>query len=89
MPGVLIIEGMAQAAGILSMSQREDRDRVLLLFMGIDRARFRRPVVPGDQIRYEIEVQRLRRSFCKVDARALVDGRLVAEATLSSGTVER
>lgn len=89
MPGVLIIEGLAQAAGILMMSARENRENQLLYFMGIDKARFRKPVVPGDQIRYEIEVVRLRRSFCKVEARALVDGKVATEAVLSSGTVDR
>jgi len=89
MPGVLIIEGMAQAAGILLMAEREDRDNEILYFMGIDKARFRKPVVPGDQIRYEIEVQRLRRNFCRVDAKAIVDGKVAAEAVLSSGAVQR
>ena len=89
MPGVLIIEGMAQTAGILSMTDRDGREDELLYFMGIDRARFRRPVVPGDQLRYEIDVQRLRQSFCKVEAKAWVDGKLAAEAVLSSGTVKR
>ena len=89
MPGVLIVEGMAQAAGILSMTERENSEEELLYFMGIDRARFRRPVVPGDQLRYEVDVQRLRRNFCKVEAKARVDGQLAAEAILSSGTVKR
>lgn len=89
MPGVLIIEGMAQTAGILMLAHREDRANLLLYFMGIDSARFRRPVVPGDQVRYEITVIRDRASFCKVQAKALVDGKLCAEATLSSGTVTR
>lgn len=89
MPGVLIIEGLAQAAGLLLLANREERDKKLLYFMGIDRARFRRPVTPGDQLRYEIDVIRLRESFCKVQARALVDGRLAAEAVLSSGIVDR
>jgi beta-hydroxyacyl-ACP dehydratase FabZ len=88
MPGVLIIEAMAQAAGVLLVADLEDRASKLLYFMGIDRARFRRPVVPGDQLRFEIEVLRLRKTFCKVDAKALVDGRLVAEAVLSSGIVD-
>lgn len=88
MPGVLIIEAMAQTAGVLLTADLEDRDSKLLYFMGIDRARFRRPVVPGDQLRFEIDVLRLRQTFCKVQARALVDGRLVAEAVLSSGIVD-
>ncbi|MCB1054096.1 MAG: 3-hydroxyacyl-ACP dehydratase FabZ [Acidobacteria bacterium] len=89
MPGVLIIEGMAQAAGLLLLANREERDQKLLYFMGIDRARFRRPVTPGDQLRYEIDVLRLRESFCKVQAKAMVDGKLAAEAELSSGIVDR
>lgn len=89
MPGVLIIEGMAQAAGVLSMMDRENSEEEILYFMGIDRARFRRPVVPGDQIRFEIDVLRLRRSFCKVQGKALVGGKVAAEAELSSGTVKR
>ncbi|MDY7094653.1 MAG: 3-hydroxyacyl-ACP dehydratase FabZ [Acidobacteriota bacterium] len=88
MPGVLIIEAMAQAAGVLLVADLEDRASKLLYFMGIDRARFRKPVVPGDQLRFEIEVLRLRNTFCKVDAKALVDGKLVAEAVLSSGIVD-
>lgn len=88
MPGVLIIEAMAQAAGVLLVADLEDRASKLLYFMGIDRARFRKPVVPGDQLRFEIEVLRLRKTFCKVDAKALVDGKLVAEAVLSSGIVD-
>lgn len=89
MPGVLIIEGMAQAAGILHMADREGKEEEILYFMGIDKARFRRPVVPGDQIRYEINVLRLRRNYCKVDAKAIVDGKVAAEAELSSGAVKR
>jgi beta-hydroxyacyl-ACP dehydratase FabZ len=89
MPGVLIIEGMAQAAGILHMAEREEPEKEILYFMGIDKARFRKPVVPGDQIRYEIDVLRLRRNFCRVDAKAMVDGKLAAEAVLSSGAVQR
>jgi 3-hydroxymyristoyl/3-hydroxydecanoyl-(acyl carrier protein) dehydratase len=60
-----------------------------LYFTGIERARFRRPVVPGDQVRLEIEILNLRATFCKLQARALVDGKLAAEAILSSAMVNR
>ncbi len=89
MPGVLIVEGMAQTAGILLMSEKENPRDSLLYFMGIDRARFRRPVHPGDQIRYEIEVLRLRTAFCKVQGKALVDGKVASEAVMTSGIVDR
>ena len=90
-PGVLIVEGMAQVGGILLLSKytEEERKNKLLYFTTIERARFRRPVVPGDQIRYEIEVLRHRGNNCKLQARALVDGNLAAEAKISSAMVDR
>lgn len=88
-PGVLLVEGMAQAGGLLVVHDRPDRDKKLLYFIAIDRARFRRPVVPGDQVRYEIDVLRLRESVCKLKAAAYVDDKLVAEAVLSSAMVDR
>ena len=89
MPGVLIIEGLAQAGGVLLLSNREDRDQQLVYFAGIDKARFRRPVVPGDQLTYEVDVLRLRRDYCKLHAVAKVDGELAAEATITSAMVPR
>ncbi len=89
MPGVLVIEGMAQAGGILLLHEFPDRQRKLVYFTSIDRARFRRPVVPGDQIRYEVEVLRLRQNHCRLRGRALVDGTLAAEAVLASAMVDR
>ena len=89
MPGVLIIEGLAQAGGVLLLSAREDRGSKLVYFAGIDDARFRRPVVPGDRLTYEVEVLRLRRDYCKLQARASVDDQLAAEATITSATVDR
>jgi 3-hydroxyacyl-[acyl-carrier-protein] dehydratase len=89
MPGVLLIEGMAQAGGLLLLSDIPDRENKLLLFASIEAAKFRRPVVPGDQIRYEIEVLRLRSSYCKLAGKVLVDGQLAAEAVLSSAMVNR
>ena len=89
MPGVLLIEGMAQAGGLLLLHDLPDRERKLLYFAGIEAAKFRRPVVPGDQVRYEVEVLRLRSTFCKVAGKALVDGELAAEAILSTAMVDR
>ena len=88
MPGVLLIEGMAQAGGLLLLSDIPDRQNKLLL-ASIEAAKFRRPVVPGDQFRYEIEVLRLRSSYCKLAGKVLVDGQLAAEAVLSSAMVNR
>ncbi len=89
MPGVLIIEGMAQAGAILLLGDPARRAGKLIYFMSIERARFRRPVVPGDQLRYEVEVVRLRASHAKLEGRALVDGQVAAEARVSSALVDR
>jgi beta-hydroxyacyl-ACP dehydratase FabZ len=92
-PGVLVIEGMAQVGTILLMRELDEaeRRRKLLYFAALDRARFRRPVVPGDQIRYEIEVLRWRPGSAgsKLEARALVDGKVAAQARISSIMVDR
>lgn len=88
-PGVLLIEGMAQAGGILLLHDRPDDKDDLVYLAGVDRARFRRPVVPGDQVRYEVEVEALRSSFSKLSCRCLVDGKVAAEAIVSSATVAR
>jgi 3-hydroxyacyl-[acyl-carrier-protein] dehydratase len=84
MPGVLIIEALAQAAAILSFvtfDKRADRNSVYY-FAGIDNARFKRPVGPGDQLRLEVELVREMRGIGKFNARALVDGQIAAEAEL-------
>lgn len=88
-PGVLLIEGLAQAGGLLLLSDLPDRGNKLLYFAAIEDAKFRRPVVPGDQIRYEVEVLRLRSTFCKLAGKALVDGQIAAEAVCSSAMVDR
>jgi len=88
-PGVLLIEGMAQAGGLLLLQDIPDRSKKLIYFAGIDEAKFRRPVVPGDQIRYELEVLRLRSTFSKLAGRVTVDGQLCAEAVISSAMVDR
>lgn len=82
MPGVLIIEAMAQVGGVLLLSAIPDRDDKLVLFGAIEQAKFRRPVVPGDQLRIEMQVLNKKVSVAKMAGRATVDGALVAEATL-------
>jgi len=89
MPGVLIIEALAQAGAVLLLSDIPDRESKLVYFTGIDEARFRRPVVPGDQIRLTMDVLKLRSRTCKMRGTAEVDGELVAEAEIMSALVER
>ncbi len=89
MPGVLLVEAMAQAGGFLLLHGIEDRHGKLIYFTGIDGCRFRRPVVPGDQVIFEVKVLSVRRSFAKLHARALVDGELACEADLTSAMVDR
>lgn len=89
MPGVLIIEAMAQVGGVLLLREVEDRAQKLVYFMGIDEARFRKPVVPGDQLRFELEVIKKKSTTCKLQGKALVDGALVAEAVILSAMVDR
>jgi beta-hydroxyacyl-ACP dehydratase FabZ len=89
MPGVLIIEAMAQAGAVLLLHDMEDRESKLVYFTGIDRARFRRTVVPGDQIRFTLEVLKMRSRTCKLKGRAEVDGQLAAEAEILSALVNR
>jgi 3-hydroxyacyl-[acyl-carrier-protein] dehydratase len=81
MPGVLIIESMAQAAGLVMLSKEEHKGKIPY-FTGIDNARFRRPVVPGDQLRIEVDVIRLKGSVGKAKAVAKVDEQIAAEAEL-------
>jgi 3-hydroxyacyl-[acyl-carrier-protein] dehydratase len=89
MPGVLIIESMAQTGGLLLLLEIPDRESKLLYFVAVDGARFRRPVVPGDQLRVEMKVLSWRGDFCKLEGKALVDGKLAAEATLMCKMVDR
>ena len=88
MPGVLILESMAQTGGFLLLQEVKDREKKLVYFVAIDNARFRRPVVPGDQLRIEVDVLAWRGSFCKVHGRATVGGELAAEATLMCKMVD-
>ena len=81
MPGVLIIEAMAQAGGILVLSQEENKGK-LVYFMGIDKAKFRRPVLPGDQLHLEVKPIKIRSRTGKMEGKAYVDNKLVAEAEI-------
>jgi 3-hydroxyacyl-[acyl-carrier-protein] dehydratase len=89
MPGVLVVEALAQVGALLLFSAVENRESKLVYFSGIDNCRFRRPVVPGDQLRLEIDVVRARGRYFKMKGNALVDGVLVAEAELSCALVQR
>jgi 3-hydroxyacyl-[acyl-carrier-protein] dehydratase len=83
MPGVLIVEAMAQTAGVLAFkSMPEQEQGKPVFFMGIDHARFRRPVVPGDQLRLELDITKHRQSIWGFKGKALVDGKAAAEAEL-------
>ena len=82
MPGVLIVEAMAQTAGVLVLSKIADRDRKLVFLATIEEAKFRKPVVPGDQLRLEVTLLKLKPSVAKMQCLATVDGVRVAEAGL-------
>lgn len=82
MPGVLIVEALAQTAGVLVLKHIEDRHRKLVLLVSIDSAKFRRPVVPGDTLRLEMAVIKRKATVAKMAGRATVDGLVVAEAEM-------
>lgn len=89
MPGVLTVEAMAQAGAVLLLTEFPDRDDKLVFFTGIEKARFRRPVVPGDQLRIEVQVLAWRSIAGRMDGKVFVDGKLVAEAIISCAVVDR
>jgi beta-hydroxyacyl-ACP dehydratase FabZ len=89
MPGVLIVEAMAQCGAVLFLKNMEDRDTKLFLFGGVDKARFRKQVVPGDQLIMELEVLHQRASTVKLKGTARVNDVVVAEAELLSVMVSR
>jgi beta-hydroxyacyl-ACP dehydratase FabZ len=89
MPGVLIIEALAQVAAVLILYHVEDRAHKLVYFTGIDECRFRRPVVPGDVLHLALEVLHLRPRAARMRGVARVDGQVAAEATLLSAMVDR
>ena len=89
MPAVLIIEAMAQAGGVLLLNTVERPETKLMYFMGIDNAKFRKPVLPGHMLRFELKLVKLRRRFCKMTGKAYIGDELVAEADLLSKIVDR
>ncbi len=89
MPGVMILEAMAQAGGILLLNAIPDPDTKVVYFMSIDNARFRKPVLPGDQIRFELEMHAFRRNTCKMSGRAFVEDNLVASADFMAKVMDR
>ena len=89
MPGVLIVEAIAQAGGALLLTEVEDRDNKLMVFTGIERARFRKPVLPGDQLRIEVEVLAWRMTAVRMQGKAYVGDKLACEATVSCQLVDR
>jgi UDP-3-O-[3-hydroxymyristoyl] N-acetylglucosamine deacetylase/3-hydroxyacyl-[acyl-carrier-protein] dehydratase len=89
MPGVLIVEAMAQVGGLLLLTSVDDPNEKLMYFMGIDQARFRRPVTPGDQLRFVLTLLKLRKGTAKMRGEAYVENQLVAEAELMATIVDR
>jgi 3-hydroxyacyl-[acyl-carrier-protein] dehydratase len=88
MPGVLIVEALAQAGGILLYHSFTEPQKKLVVLSKIQNVKFRRAVVPGDQLRLETEVIKLRSKFATIRGRALVDGEVVAEGELSAAVVD-
>jgi len=89
MPGVLIVEAMAQAGGFLMLHTVEDPKKSVAYFMGMDGVRFRKPVVPGDTLRLEVEMLNFRRGTCKIAGKAFVGDSLVAEAEMMAAVVDK
>jgi 3-hydroxyacyl-[acyl-carrier-protein] dehydratase len=91
MPGVLIVEAMAQTGGVMLLSEVEDRGDKLIVFTGIEKARFRRPVVPGDQLRIEVQMLSWKalssRIAVRMEGKAYVNGKLVCDGTVSAQLV--
>ena len=89
MPGVLIIEAMAQAGGLLLMDMVTDRENKVVYFMSLDNVKWRKPVIPGDQLVFEVEMVQFRRNVCKLRGVGKVAGKVVAEADMMAGIVDR
>lgn len=89
MPGVLIVEAMAQAGGMLLMDQFDDPESKVVYFMSIDGVKFRKPVVPGDQLRFELTMLQFRGRRCRMRGEAYVDGQIVCEAEMMASVVDR
>ena len=89
MPGVLILEALAQTGGLLAVSGMDSLDDKLFLFTGLDGVKFRRQVVPGDRLDLECSNLRMKLKLCKMEARAFVDGKLAAEAQITAAIGDR
>ena len=89
MPGVLILEAMAQTGGLMLAGSEKDPEGKLVYFTGINNAKFRAPVVPGDQIRFEVEMVKSRKTLFWMQGKAFVAGKLVCEAELSAAIMDR
>lgn len=89
MPGVLIVEAMAQTGGMLLMEQVPDREQKVVYFMALDKVKFRKPVVPGDQLRMEVEMLQFRGKIARMKGVATVDGQVATEAEMMACVVDR
>ena len=89
MPGVLILEAMAQVGGILLLNTQGTTGNKLVYFTGVDKVKWRKPVRPGDQLRFEVEMVKLRQTICRMSGKAFVANELVCEAELSAALVDR
>ncbi len=89
MPGVLIIEAMAQVGGLLLMDSIDNPENKVVYFMSLDNVKWRRPVTPGDQLVFEVQLLQLRQKVCRMRGEGFVDGQLVAEAELMARVVDR
>ena len=89
MPGVLVIEAMAQVGGLLLMDSVNDPEEKVVYFMSLNNVKWRRPVTPGDQVVFEVEMLNLRRRICKMKGKGMVDGKIVAEAEMTARIVDR
>jgi 3-hydroxyacyl-[acyl-carrier-protein] dehydratase/UDP-3-O-[3-hydroxymyristoyl] N-acetylglucosamine deacetylase/3-hydroxyacyl-[acyl-carrier-protein] dehydratase len=88
MPGVLLVEAIAQAGGILIYKSIPDPEKKLVFLSKIDKTKFRKPVTPGDQVRLEVDILKLKSKFCRVRGRALVDGEVVVEGEVMASLMD-
>jgi beta-hydroxyacyl-ACP dehydratase FabZ len=89
MPGVLIVEALAQTGGVLLMDRMERPEEKVVYFMSLDNVKFRKPVVPGDQLRMEVDILQARGRTVRLKGAALVEGKVVAEAEMMAMVVDR
>ena len=89
MPGVLIVEAMAQVGGLMMMELVENTDDKVVYFMSVDRVKWRRPVTPGDTVVFEVKLLQFRRGICRMEGRAFVDGALAAEGELMARIMDK